>query len=54
VIIVPVTNSGQMILIDQYRYSIDQWCLEVKDGQCALAILLCEPLLRERGYVGPN
>ena len=22
------------------------------DGQCALAILLCEPLLREKGYLG--
>ncbi|MEO7724554.1 MAG: NUDIX hydrolase [Chthoniobacterales bacterium] len=24
---------------------------EMRDAQCALAILLCEPLLRERGYV---
>ncbi|HEY5036224.1 MAG TPA: NUDIX hydrolase [Chthoniobacterales bacterium] len=131
VIIVPVTRSGEMILINQYRYSIDEWCLEVpaggthdkpnesleevggrcqsltyvdylysassltdekchvflaedvalsepekeasetiavkpmpiakalalvhagkmKDGQCALAILLCEPLLRKKGYL---
>ncbi|MGH8164849.1 MAG: NUDIX domain-containing protein [Rhodanobacteraceae bacterium] len=140
VIIVPVTHDGGMVLINQYRYSVDQWCLEVpaggthdkpgesleevaraelreevggvcksltyvdylysatsltdekchiflaegvvlceeperqasekiepkvmpvrdalalvhsgemKDGQCALAILLCEPLLQERGY----
>jgi ADP-ribose pyrophosphatase len=143
VIIVPLTSSGQMILIDQYRYAIDQWSLELpaggmddkpnesleevaraelreevggvsdrwthvatffsatsltdercqvflaenvvlssaeaepsekiklhpmpigevlalvrrgemKDGQCALAILLCEPLLRERGNLGPG
>ncbi|HEY2799517.1 MAG TPA: NUDIX hydrolase [Chthoniobacterales bacterium] len=141
VIIVPVTPDGKMVLINQYRYSVDQWCLEVpaggthdkpnesleevaraelreevggvcesltyvdylysatsltdekchtflaegvvlcekpekqasekietevmpvsdalvlvhaggmKDGQCALAILLCEPLLREKGYL---
>ncbi len=142
VIIVPVTRAGEMVLINQYRYSVDEWCLEVpaggthdkpnesleevardelreevggvcesltyvdylysassltdekchvflaegvelseepekqatekieiklmpiakalalvhagemKDGQCALAILLCEPLLRERGHLG--
>ncbi len=140
VIIVPITAKGEMVLINQYRYSVDEWCLEVpaggthdkpnesleevaraelreevggvcrkltyvdylfsassltdekchvflaegvvlsekpekeatekievkvmplpralalvhagkmKDGQCALAILLCEPLLRKRGY----
>ncbi len=32
VIIVPVTPDGQMVLIDQYRYSIDQWCLELPAG----------------------
>ena len=140
VIIVPLTLAGEMVLINQYRYALDQWCLEVpaggthdkpneslekvaraelreevgghcesltyvdylysassltdgkyhvflaegvtfseaareesesievkllaiaealalvhagkmKDGQCALAILLCEPLLREKGYL---
>jgi ADP-ribose pyrophosphatase len=140
VIIVPITGAGAMVLINQYRYSVDQWCLEVpaggthdkpdeslaevardelreevggscsaltyvdylfsassltdekchvflaenvvlsehdrevgekiqiklmpvakalalvrrgemKDGQCALAILLCEPLLRKKGYL---
>lgn len=140
VIIVPITTAGEMVVINQYRYSVDEWCLEVpaggthdkpnesleevaraelreetggvckkltyvnylfsassltdekchvflaedvvlseepekeatekievkvmpvkkalalvhdgkmKDGQCALAILLCEPLLRKRGY----
>ncbi len=140
VIIVPITAHGEMVLINQYRYSVDEWCLEVpaggthdkpneslagvardelreevggvcqkltyvdylfsassltdekchvflaegvelseepekeatekievklmplkealalvhagrmKDGQCALAILLCEPLLRQRGF----
>lgn len=142
VIIVPLTAAGEMVLINQYRYSVDEWCLEVpaggthdkpneslekvaraelreetggrcealtyvdylysassltdekchvflaegvelseqpekeatekievvvmplrealgrvhagemKDGQCALAILLCEPLLVARGYLG--
>lgn len=141
VIIVPVTRAGELVLINQYRYTVDEWCLEVpaggthdkpneslenvaraelreevggvceslvyvdylfsassltdekchvflaegvnlsapakkeasetievkvlpaaealalvhagkmKDGQCALAILLCEPLLREKGYL---
>jgi ADP-ribose diphosphatase len=32
VIIVPVTKEGKMVLINQYRYSIDQWCLEVPAG----------------------
>ncbi len=141
VIIVPITTQGEIVLINQYRYTVDEWCLEVpaggthdkpndplrsvaraelreevggvcekltyvdylfsassltdekchiflaegvvlseepekeatekielkvmalkkalalvhagkmKDGQCALAILLCEPLLREKGYL---
>jgi ADP-ribose pyrophosphatase len=32
VIVVPITSGGEMILINQYRYSIDQWCLEVPAG----------------------
>ncbi len=142
VIVVPLTPAGELVAINQYRYSVDEWCLEVpaggthdkpneslaevaraelreevggvcetltyvdylysassltderchvflaegvelaeepekeatekievvvmplnealarvragemKDGQCALAILLCEPLLLERGYLG--
>jgi ADP-ribose pyrophosphatase len=32
VIIVPVTREGQMVLINQYRYVIDQWCLELPAG----------------------
>jgi ADP-ribose pyrophosphatase len=32
VIVVPVTPEGQMVLINQYRYSVDQWCLEVPAG----------------------
>jgi hypothetical protein len=26
-------------------------CGKMKNSPCALAVLLCEPLLRERGYV---
>ncbi|NDJ79280.1 MAG: NUDIX hydrolase [Chloroflexi bacterium] len=30
--VVPVTNDGQVVLINQYRYAIDAWCLEVPAG----------------------
>lgn len=30
--IVPVTADGQIVLIDQYRYAIDAWCLEIPAG----------------------
>ncbi len=32
VIIVPVTRDGRIALIRQYRYSVDDWCLEVPAG----------------------
>ena len=32
VVIVPVTTDGEMILLKQYRYPIDEWCLEVPAG----------------------
>ena len=32
VIIVPVTAKGEMVLINQYRYTVDEWCLEVPAG----------------------
>ena len=32
VVIVPVTDAGEMVLLKQYRYAIDQWCLEVPAG----------------------
>lgn len=32
VMIVPVTAGGGMILIRQYRYPVDAWCLEVPAG----------------------
>ena len=30
--IVPVTPDEQIVLIDQYRYAVDEWCLEVPAG----------------------
>lgn len=32
VFVVPVTVDGQVVLIRQYRYTIDAWCLEVPAG----------------------
>lgn len=32
VIIVPVTTAGEMVLIKQYRYTVDEWCYEVPAG----------------------
>jgi ADP-ribose diphosphatase len=32
VVIVPITVEGEMIVIDHYRYPVDEWCLEVPAG----------------------
>ena len=32
VIIVPVTSAGEVVLLKQYRYPVDEWCLEVPAG----------------------
>ena len=32
VIVVPITTAGELVLIKQYRYSVDEWCLEVPAG----------------------
>jgi len=32
VIVIPVTPEGNIILIRQYRYPVDQWCLETPAG----------------------
>ena len=32
VIIVPVTSTGEVVLLKQYRYPVDDWCLEVPAG----------------------
>lgn len=32
VIVVPVTRDGQIVIVDQYRYPVDDWCTEVPAG----------------------
>jgi len=32
VIIVPVTPAGDVVMLKQYRYPVDEWCLEVPAG----------------------
>jgi ADP-ribose pyrophosphatase len=32
VVVVPVTSEGEMVLVKQYRYTVDDWCLEVPAG----------------------
>ena len=32
VVIVPVTHDGQIVTVHQYRYPIDEWCIEVPAG----------------------
>lgn len=32
VVIVPLTRDGQVVMVRQYRYPIDDWCLEVPAG----------------------
>jgi ADP-ribose pyrophosphatase len=32
ILVVPVTTQGQILLIRQYRYPVDAWCLEVPAG----------------------
>jgi ADP-ribose pyrophosphatase len=32
VVIVPITRSGEMVMLKQYRYAVDEWCLEIPAG----------------------
>ena len=32
VLVVPLTADGQLVLVEQYRYTIDAWCLQVPAG----------------------
>ena len=32
VVIVPVTREGEIVMLKQYRYAVDEWCLEVPAG----------------------
>ncbi len=58
VCIVPVTSNGDIILIRQYRYPVDAWCIEVPAGgltnrESAISIeeLALEELKEEAGAV---
>jgi ADP-ribose pyrophosphatase len=30
--IVPITKDGEMVLVRQYRYPVDEWCVEIPAG----------------------
>src|SRR4051812_12044547 len=32
VIVIPITPAGEMVMLKQYRYVVDEWCLEVPAG----------------------
>lgn len=32
VIVVPITREREMVMLTQYRYAVDEWCLEVPAG----------------------
>lgn len=32
VVVVPVTRAGELVMLKQYRYAVDEWCLEVPAG----------------------
>lgn len=55
VVIVPVIGDGNLALIRQYRYTVDEWCLEVPAGGihdaegASLAQVACKELLEEIG-----
>jgi ADP-ribose pyrophosphatase len=38
--VVPVTAEGMLVLINQYRYPVDDWCLEVPAGNVEVG---CDP-----------
>jgi ADP-ribose pyrophosphatase len=55
VIIVPVTSEGEIVLLKQYRYPVDEWCLEVPAGgthdtdEATLEEVACKELREEIG-----
>lgn len=32
VIVVPVTTAGEIVMLKQYRFPVDEWCLEIPAG----------------------
>lgn len=32
VIVVPVTAAGEVVILEQYRYPVDEWCFEIPAG----------------------
>jgi ADP-ribose pyrophosphatase len=45
--IVPVTAAGEIVLLYQYRYTVDQWCWEVPAGSVKAGDSLAETAVLE-------
>lgn len=45
--IVPITTEGNLILINQYRYPVGEWCLEVPAGNIEPGTIPVEEAARE-------
>jgi len=45
--IVPITTDGHLVLIEQYRYAVDDWCLEIPAGTGEPGIELADLAARE-------
>lgn len=56
--IVPLTTAGEVVLIRNYRYTVDDWCLEVPAGaqqpQQTLAESAAQELLEEVGGIAAD
>ena len=45
--VVPVTDAGELVMIEQYRYPVDDWCLEVPAGNVEPGVSLEAMAVRE-------
>lgn len=45
--IIPITKSGEIVLVYHYRYTVDDWCLEVPAGGLKPGLSLEETALAE-------